>query len=303
MNLKEMKSVIKLAIKDTRYVMEAVAVKFGLWIFYVMGSKRASDIAAKIAIFVGKKLPVNQLAYRNLSSAMPELSEDDKQNILHDMWDNLGRIVGEYPHVAKYSVEEISQITEISEKTKDNVEFIKNIGKGGIIFSGHIGNWEIGPKSFATLGIKTNTVYRPLNNPYVEEMTASIRGSSLITKSAQGNRKIIEVIKSGGFVIILADQKISEGEPVKFFHQDAITTTAIARIALKYGVPLIPARSIRLDKSFKFLVEVEKPLEIQTTNDINCDVLKLTAKINSKLEEWIRQYPAQWFWVHNRWKK
>jgi Kdo2-lipid IVA lauroyltransferase/acyltransferase len=130
-----------------------------------------------------------------------------------------------------------------------------------------------------------------------------LRGVPMIEKTTAGSRKIIEVIKSGGFVIILADQKITEGERVKFFHDDAVTTTSIARIALKYDILLIPARVIRLGKLFKFRTELEKPLVIQKTTDINFDIISLTREINRKLESWITQYPAQWFWVHNRWKK
>ena len=152
-------------------------------------------------------------------------------------------------------------------------------------------------------GLKVSTVYRPLNNPYVEKMTASIRGSKLIPKGSQGNRQIIEAVKNGEFIIILADQKISEGEKVKFFHDDAITTTSIARIALKYNIALIPARPIRIDHEFKFWAEVERPLDFQKSSDINKDTLDLTRVINQKLEQWISEYPAQWFWVHDRWKK
>jgi KDO2-lipid IV(A) lauroyltransferase len=180
---------------------------------------------------------------------------------------------------------------------------MKQGNKGGIIFGAHTGNWEIGPKIFVKHGLKVSTVYRPLNNPYVEKMTASLRGVELIEKGVSGSRKIVEVIKNGGFVIILADQKISEGEPVQFFHDEAITATSIAKIVLKYGVDLIPARAVRLGRNFKFFVEAEKPLAIQKTTDLNSDVLRLTRQINRKLEEWIKQYPSQWFWVHNRWKK
>ena len=74
-------------------------------------------------------------------------------------------------------------------------------------------------------------------------------------------------------------------------------------MALKYDIPLIPARSIRIGKEFKFIVDVQKPLAIQKTGNVNSDVLKITRDINKKLEEWIKEYPAQWFWVHNRWKR
>ncbi len=290
-------------IKKIRYLAEAIIVRMGLFFFEAIGVKNASEIAAKTAIFVGKKIAVNKLAYKNISKALPELSENDKQQIINDMWDNLGRVVGEYPHVAKLSAEGLMQFVQISPQSKENMAVMKNSKKGGIIFSGHIGNWELGPKTLGNAGIKVGTVYRPLNNPYVEKMTASIRGTELITKSSQGNRRIIEIIKNGGYVIILADQKISEGEPVQFFHDQAITATSIARMALRYDIPVIPARIIRTKKAFEFRAEVEKPLEIERSQNINADVLSLTLEINRKLESWIREYPAQWFWVHNRWKR
>ncbi len=290
-------------LKNIRYLIEALIVRLGLAFFGTLNSKKSSNIAAKISKFIGKKIAVNKLAYNNLSKAIPQLSENEKEKILDEMWDNLGRIVGEYPHIAKCSAEDIERFVELSEESKKNLEFYKNLGQGGIIFSGHIGNWEVGPKTFLRYGLPVGTVYRPLNNPYVEKMTASIRGTEMIEKNAKGNRKIVEFIKNKKFVIILADQKVSEGEPIKFFHDDAITATSIARIALKYNCPLIPARSIRIDNKFKFIVEVEKPLAFQKSDDINADILSVTTKINQKLEQWIKQYPSQWFWVHNRWKK
>lgn len=300
MNLKEF---TKSTIKSIRYILEAIIVKIGMWVFAAMKPQAASNAAAVVAKFVGKKIAVHQLAYHNMSKALPNLSEVEKTKILDDMWDNLGRIVGEFIHIAKCPTAKIYDLVEMSPESRQNVEDLKKSGKGGIIFGAHTGNWEVGPKVFIQSGLKVSTVYRPLNNPYVEKMTATLRGVDMIEKSIKGSRKIIEVIKSGGFVIILADQKISEGEPVKFFHDDAITTTSIARLALKYDIALIPARSIRLGKNFKFHVGVEKSLAIEKTNDINSDVLTLTREINCKLEEWITEYPSQWFWVHNRWKK
>lgn len=300
MNLKEY---LKQKIKAFSYILEAIIVKFGLWLFSSMKPQNASNVGSTIAKFVGKKISTHKLAYNNISRAMPNLSEIEKDKILDDMWDNLGRIVGEFPHIAKCPTDKISDLVGMSEETRRNIETLSKNGKGGVIFGAHIGNWEIGPKFFMDNGMAAKAVYRPLNNPYVEKMTGSRRGVDLIEKGIKGSRKIIEVIKEGGFVIIMADQKISEGEPVKFFNDDAITTTSIARIALKYDVPLIPARSVRIGKEFKFRLDVEKPLAIQKSGDINLDSLNLTRDINCKLEEWITQYPSQWFWVHNRWKR
>ncbi len=289
--------------KKIRYLLEAVVVKFGLWVFYAMGEKCASNVASKIARFVGKKIAVNKLAYKNLSKAMPYLLESKKEKILDGMWDNLGRIVGEYPHVSHCDYSKIDRFVELSEETKKNLLQIKNSKKGAIVFSGHIGNWEVGPKVFLKYGIPVNVVYRPLNNPYVEKMTASIRGVKMIEKGISGSRKIIEALKKGEVVIILMDQKVSEGVPIKFFHDDAITATSIARIAIKYDVPMIPGRSIRIDQQFRFEVAIEEAVKYKKTGDVEQDIVNLTCKINAKLEEWIAQNPSQWFWVHNRWKK
>lgn len=288
-------------VKKIRYLLEAIIVKFGILFFGSLSLKTSSNLASSLARFVGKKISVQNLAYRNLGKALPNLDEKNKQKILDEMWDNLGRIIGEFPHVTRMSGDEINQLVEASPETLSNLENLKN---GGIIVSGHIGNWELGPKFLMQHGINVATVYRPLNNPYVEKMTASMRKVEMIEKNtSQGNRRIIEVVKKGGVVIILADQKVSEGEPVKFFHDDAITTTSIARMALRYNVPIIPARIIRLNKEAKFRTEVEKPLAIPDIADVNLSILNLTRAINSKLEQWIAEYPAQWFWVHDRWKK
>lgn len=291
-------------LKKIRYLIEAVIVKLGLGFFEILGPQRASNVGSFLARTIGKKHSTHKLAMRNISKALPHLSEAEKEKILDDMWDNLGRVVGEYIHIVKVTPQElVEKYITFDQTTIDNLNFLKQNKKGGIIFSAHTGNWEVGPKTFMSEGFNVSTVYRPLNNPYVEKMTASIRGSKLIAKGPQGNRQIIEAVKKGEYIIILADQKISEGELVQFFHDSAVTTTSLARISLKYDIPLIPARSIRINHHCKFKVEIERPLAFQKTDDINKDVMSLTRLVNCKLEEWITQYPAQWFWVHDRWKK
>lgn len=291
-------------IKKIRYLSEALIVKFAMWFFEALGPKNSANLGSFLARLIGKRHSTHELAKQNISKALPNLSEQECEVILNNMWDNLGRVVGEYVHVVKSTPQKLVEKYIVFDKaSRANIEFLKQNKKGGIIFSAHTGNWEIGPKIFMNEGLDVGTVYRPLNNPYVEKMTSSIRGSKLIAKSSKGGRQIIDTIQNGGYVMIMADQKISEGEPIKFFHQDALTTTSMARIALKYDIPLIPVRSIRIDHISKFMAEVEKPLDFQKSGNLNEDVKNLTRLINCKLEEWITQYPAQWFWVHDRWKK
>lgn len=293
----------KKTLKQIRYFFESLAVRFGLFLFHILGLKNAANFGSFLSRSIGKKHSTNELSRKNMKLSMPDLTDTQIEKILDDMWDNLGRIVGEFVFVSKFSKEELMKHIVMSDESKKNIEDIKKNSHGGIIFSGHIGNWEIGPKSFLANGINVKTVYRPLNNEVVDQMTSQIRGVEMIAKSSKGNKQIIEQIKSGNYVIILADQKITDGIPVPFFGRDAITTTSFARLAIKYNIPLIPARSIRIGRDFKFEVKVEKPLEFERSDDVEKMTYDLTLKINQKLEEWIKEYPAQWFWVHNRWKK
>ena len=293
-------------IKQIRYFLESLVVRFGLFLFQIIGLKNASNLASFLARFIGKKISVHNLARKNIIQSLPNLNDKEVDEVLDGMWDNLGRIVGEFVHIAKFTGKELMEYAQFDEESKKNIANIKknfNDGKGGIIFSAHIGNWEIGPKVILESGINVKTIYRPLNNQVVDDLTSKIRGVELISKSSQGNKRIIEEIKKGNYILILADQRISDGILVPFFNHPALTTAAIARLALKYGIPLIPARSIRVGKEFKFLLRIEKPIEFQSSVNINESILNLTTKVNQKLEEWIKEYPSQWFWVHNRWKQ
>lgn len=289
--------------KEIRYRAESYFVKFGLWFFEQFSFDTASRLAGKIAVFIGKKIKVNQLASKNLSLALPEISEENRSKIIDEMWNNLGRIIGEFSHVCKKNPQEILKLVDLDVDSIEVLNKLKESKKGAIVFSAHIGNWEIGPKILMALGFKVNVVYRPLNNPFVEEMTAKLRNVNLIEKGNSGSRKIIEALKNNELVLILADQRIGEGEKIKFFHDDALTTTSIARLALKYDVEIIPARVIRNNLKNNFFIEIQKPLVFKKSLNLNSDILALTLTINQIIEKWIRSYPAQWFWVHDRWKK
>ena len=293
----------KINLKKFRYFIEAQFARLGLVFFGSLSLKNASNFSAFLAKFIGTKISVNKLAISNISKALPDLNQHQSKQIIVDMWDNLGRIIGEFPHICKMSSEELSKYIEINDQTKNNLDDLIKLNQGGIIFSAHFGNWEIGPKFLTNYGLKVHTLYRPLNNPLVEEMTAKLRGVPLIQKGNAGSRELINALKNREFVIIMADQKITDGEPIKFFHDNAITSTAIAKMAIKYDIPLIPGCIFRLDKKFKFKLVIEKPLEYFNKKIDKQNIEKLTLNINQTIEKWIIKSPEQWFWVHNRWKK
>ena len=152
-------------------------------------------------------------------------------------------------------------------------------------------------------GIPTAAVYRRPDNPYVETLYAGSRAhitGGLVAKGAQGAQALIKRMRAKKRLGMLLDQKMNDGISVPFFNRPAMTAPAAAQFALKYDAVLVPLRVIRLDGvRFKFIVH--KPLETAKTGDVQADILTIMTEVNRHMEQWIRENPGQWFWLHRRW--
>ena len=170
-----------------------------------------------------------------------------------------------------------------------------------IIISGHIGNWELIGKIAKAYGIKLNLVYRPSNNPYVNNLINKLRNENninLIPKGVSGVKMILKALNKNEVVGIMVDQKMSDGINIKFFNKNAMTTALPANIALKYNIPIVAACIVKVEQ-VQYMAKFYKPIRV-TTLDTKYTIMR---KINKILERWIEKYPEQWFWFHNRWKK
>ena len=99
---------------------------------------------------------------------------------------------------------------------------------------------------------------------------------------------------------MLADQKMNDGIAVPFFGRPAMTTSALASLALRFECDVLPARVERLGGAH-FRLTVFPPLSLARSGDHHADVDTLMARVNETLEVWIRDRPEQWFWLHRRW--
>jgi len=146
-------------------------------------------------------------------------------------------------------------------------------------------------------------VYRAPNNPMVDAIIAKVRGTyaaALAPKGADGLRSIVQHIQDGGTVFMVVDQKTNTGPEIPFFGRGARTGKAIARIAMKYGCKLIPARCERFDHA-RFRISFEQPWSVEGDAGDEAHVRKTLTRINAKMEDWIRATPGQWMWMHKRW--
>jgi Kdo2-lipid IVA lauroyltransferase/acyltransferase len=284
-----------------RYRVEAIALRFVLGVLGSLPLGTASAMMAALFRSIGPRLRVSGRAVRNLQRAFPDKSATEINTIVRGMWDHLGRLVAEYVHL-----EDLHCFLPGSQVEVINPEIFAKAteaGRGAIVITGHIGNWEAQGFAATDQGIRASVVYRAANNPLVDRVIHDLRTPIVeeqFAKGAGGVRGILKFLKSGGLVAMLVDQKMNDGVPVPFFGADVMTPPAAAEIAYKYDYPLIPLRSERLEGS-RYRVTVYPPLEKRDTGDRSADVGATMVEINEMLEGWIRERPEQWLWLHNRW--
>jgi Kdo2-lipid IVA lauroyltransferase/acyltransferase len=280
--------------------LEAWAAGLAFGVFGALPIDDASAVGGALGRLIGPHLGISKQARRNLKRALPELSDHEIGRIVAGMWDNLGRVAAEYPHLREIRVFEPSGRVETH--GFEHMDRAVASGRRMIIFSGHIANWEIGMLAAVQYGIEVAQIYRAANNPLVDRMITWFRGDAgeLIPKGAVAARRAVATLRRGAHLTMLADQKLNDGIPVPFFGRPAMTTSALASLALRFDCDVLPARVERL-KGAHFRLTVFPALPLPRSGNPHADVAALMAQVNAILESWIRDRPEEWFWVHRRW--
>ncbi|MBI1328051.1 MAG: lauroyl acyltransferase [Alphaproteobacteria bacterium] len=271
-----------------KYLAEALLVYLFYGFFRLMPVGLASALGGFIFASVGPLFGVSKHALNNLDIAFPEKSAVEKKIILKEMWEHLGRTLAEYPHLP-YIV-------------KNHVELsgLENIPKQEpvIFLSGHIGNWEILPLFLANVGYNMGVVYRAPNNPHVDKLLLNIRSYEgrieSFNKSRRGTMEMLRHLQGPGSVGLLVDQKFNKGEPIPLFGKPAMTALTFMDMARKANAPVIPFRSERL-QGHKFRLSFYPPVNLEGEN------AEIMTGVHHLLEDWIKERPPQWLWLHKRW--
>ena len=281
------------------YRVEAWAVALFFAISRALPLDVASALGGSLARRIGPALGVTAKARRNLSASLPHLSAAEIETVIRGMWDNLGRVAAEYPHLRRIRAFEGDGRVEI--RGLDHIDRAISGGRRMILVSGHLANWEIAPLTAGQYGIDGALIYRTANNPFVDRMILQCRGwpGELMPKEVVG-RNAIAALRRGAHLLILADQKLNEGIPVPFFGRPAMTAPTVALLALRFDCDVLPTRIERLGGA-RFRLTIEPPLPLPGTGNRAAAITALTTAVNAALERWIRERPEQWFWIHQRW--
>ncbi|MBK9561525.1 MAG: lipid A biosynthesis acyltransferase, partial [Micavibrio sp.] len=245
------------------------------------------------------RLAASRKARRNLDLALPGLPDAEKSRIITDMWDNLGRVIAEYPHLEKIARTRVSVINEgIITKTID-------AGQGAVFIAAHQANWEI---DMTTLHVRFNVVpnltYRAPNNPmtdYLLEYARTLGGRiKAIPKARSSGRDLMTVMKNKEYLGILIDQKYHEGIAVDFFGYPAMTNPIAVVLCQKYNTPLIPVQNRRTGPA-QFELTAYPPMRLFDGSGEPLPVADVLKEANGMIQDWIVLDPGQWLWLHRRW--
>ena len=284
--------------KNIIYLIEFLLIKFLFILFTIIGYRASSNLGFFIGktfgpIFRSKKLIVKNLKKADLKN------QDNLEKIASNILGNYGRIFSEYVHLKNFRNNKLKKF--ISIEGLEHLENLKKSKKKAVFVSGHFNNFELMAMQIEKAGIELATIYRPLNNLFLNKTMEQIRKENIcknqIKKGRAGTREIIKNLIKGRSIALMIDQRVREGDKIPFFNSLATTTTIPAQLVKKYNCELIPIYIERKKKNY-FKLFISKPIEIDKYKTSS----EITLFLNSVLEKMILKNVDQWIWTHNRWK-
>ena len=280
------------------YLIEFILIKVLFNFFKIIGYRNSSNLGFFIGktfgpIFRSKKLIISNIEKANLKN------KDNLKKIASNVLGNYGRIFAEYVHLKNFRNDKLKKY--ISVEGIEHLKNLKNSKRKAVFISGHFNNFELMAMQIEKAGIELATIYRPLNNFFLNKTMEQIRKDSIcknqIKKGRAGSREIIKYLTKGTSIAVMIDQRVREGEKIEFFNNYATTTTIPAQLIKKYNCDLVPVYIERKNKNY-FKMYISEPIKI----DKNKSIIETTKFLNNLLEKMILKNVDQWIWTHNRWK-
>jgi KDO2-lipid IV(A) lauroyltransferase len=284
--------------KKIAYFLEFILIKILFFFFQLIGYRLSSNLGFFIGRFIGPIFRSKKIIIQNLKKANIKHSESPSL-IASNVLGNYGRIFAEYVYLKKFRNNELKKYVSID--GLEHLENLKKNNKRAVFISGHFNNFELMAMEIEKAGIDLAAIYRPLNNVFLNKTMEQIRKEYIcknqIKKGRAGSREIIKNLIKGKSIALMIDQRVREGEKVKFFDNLATTTTIPAQLVKKYNCELIPIY-IERKKSNYFKIYISKPIKVGKTKSIQ----QITKFLNQVLEKMILKNVDQWIWTHDRWK-
>jgi KDO2-lipid IV(A) lauroyltransferase len=240
----------------------------------------------------------------NLRLAFPAKTAVERQLILRKLYRNLGWLLAEFCQMPRYTQAMTDRF--IRYEGLEHYLAARDEGKGVLILTGHLGAWELSSFYHSLMGYPMSVVIRRLDNPLVDNLVNRIRclhGNRVLHKDDFA-RGLLASMRRGETVGILMDTNMTppQGTFVDFFGYPACTGSGLARVALKTGARVLPGFLLWEESTQQYVLRFGAPLALACSDNTEADAVANTALFTKVIEDYIRQYPDQWLWVHRRWK-
>ena len=285
--------------KLIKYIFQFIIIFFLFIIFKILGLKNSSNFASLLSKKIGPFFRSKELISKNILKAFPNISKDDLNHLATNMWGNYGRILAEYVFLKNFR----KTIPTINLKVvgQEILDEIRKNKKPVIFISGHFNNFELMAMHIEKSGINLATIYRPLNNPFLNVLMENIRKKYIcknqIKKGFAGSRQLLSFFKNSYSIALMIDQRVSQGIKSKFFNNEAYTTTIPAQLVKKFNCKIVPIYIERIG-DVNFTLTINNSIEYSNEHSIK----DITLDLNQRIEKMILNRPEQWIWSHNRWK-
>lgn len=233
------------------------------------------------------------------------MSEADANRFVKKNYQHYGNLIAEFCLLGKCDLDEVKYRINM-DGFDDFVKSLLQEGKGVVVVTGHLGNWEWANCVLTAMDEHGCAIARPLDNPLLNEFVRSIReknGCKILDKQG-AIRGALRCLKSNGGLAVLIDQDAGYlGMMSPFLGLDAATISIPIELAIKAGCPIIVAAMVRDGGPGRFRMNYGRQvLRARDGIDTESETKRLLDAANAGLGELIMDTPDQWFWVHRRWK-
>ena len=285
--------------KKIIYFLQSLIIYSFFLISKLIGLKLSRLVFSFIFIKIGNFFKSKKTIINNLEIINSNLNGAEKNNLIEKMWSNYGKTFIEYVHLNLFK----KKTSHIKIKNKEILDEVYKSNKPVIFISGHFANYELMSMELTKANIKLATIYRPLNNlflnPFMEYLRKTFVCKNQIKKGLSGVKEALNYMEKNYSIALMVDQRVSEGSSILFFNKKAYTTTLPAQLAIRFNCKIVPIYIAR-DQNDNFEMEILNPIQI--TENMKKDKELISKKINGIIEDLILRDPSQWILTHNRWK-
>ena len=283
--------------KILKYFLQSILIYSIFFLIKIFGLKISRIVFAYVFQKIGPMIKSKKIIEKNLTIFKKD-GKFIKDDIIKLMWSNYGKTFIEYMFLKKFS----KTSDHIKIKGEEILNDIISQKKQVIFVSGHFANFELMSMELTKRNVKLATIYRPLNNFFLNPLMEYLRKKYIcrnqVQKGIKGLKETINYIKNGFNIALMIDQRLSEGIKSKFFGKDALTTTLPAQLINRFNLEIVPIYICRLNNN-NFEMEIMKPISFKESLNTK---EQITDRLNVLMEDLILRDPSQWIWTHNRWK-